>query len=102
MYSEARIAIEAKTMYSTQNSIQIGPGIRYLTNEAGEKTDVLVPVDVWEKILELIQAESGLDPIDEQEPTSQILADLQTSIQQAKQGQTSPVSELWDGIDVQG
>ena len=73
--------------------------IRYLTNKAGERTDVLVPVDLWEKIMELIQADSGLDPIDEREPSSQILADLQISLQQANQGETSPLSALWEGID---
>jgi len=80
--------------------IQVGEEIRYLTNAAGEKIDVIVPVSVWEKILDMIPPESGLDPIDEQASTAQILADLKTSLRQAKQGQTFPVSELWDGIDV--
>lgn len=102
-------SMTASPMYSTQSSSTQGnstqdafhrdSGIRYLTNEAGEKTDVLVPVDVWEKILERIQVDSGLDPVDEQEPDSQILADFQLSLQQANQGQTSPISELWEGVD---
>jgi hypothetical protein len=31
---------------------------------------------------------------------SQILADLKTSLQQSKAGQTFSIAELWDGIDV--
>jgi len=30
----------------------------------------------------------------------QILADLKTSLHQAKTGQTFPIEELWDGINV--
>lgn len=80
--------------------LQMGEKIRYLTNDAGEKTDVIVPVSVWEKIIGMIQLESGLDPIDEQEPVAQILTDLKTAIREDEAGQTFPVSALWDGIDV--
>lgn len=82
------------------NNIPISEGVRYLTNDAGEKTDVLVPLDMWEKILDLIQPTSGLDPVDEQEPVSQILADLKTAVHHAQAGETAPISELWNGIDV--
>lgn len=81
------------------SDLEIGSSIRYLTNDAGEKTDVLVPVEVWDRILEALETQSGLDPIDEQEPISQILADLQISVQQAKAGRTAPISELWDDIE---
>ncbi|NEP19806.1 MAG: hypothetical protein F6J97_23455 [Leptolyngbya sp. SIO4C1] len=77
---------------------QIETKVRYLTNAAGEKTDVLVPVDLWEALLEILQASSGLDSIDEQEPNSQILADLQIATRQAQAGQTFPISELWQDI----
>ena len=80
---------------------QIESSIRYVTNADGEKTDVLVPVELWEKLLEILRANSGLDPIDEQEPNSKILADLQTAAQQAKAGATFPVSELWQDIETQ-
>jgi predicted HTH domain antitoxin len=36
----------------------------------------------------------------EAEPNDQILADLKDSLRQVKAGQTFPMSELWDGIDV--
>ncbi len=79
-------------------SSKITNQVRYLTNAAGEKTDVLIPVDLWETLLAILQNSSGLDPIDEQEPNSQILADLQTATQQAQSRQTFPISELWQNI----
>lgn len=42
--------------------------------------------------------EAGFNPSNDSK--AQILADLKTSFQQAKTGQTFPISELWDGIDV--
>ncbi|AFZ15651.1 hypothetical protein Cri9333_4888 (plasmid) [Crinalium epipsammum PCC 9333] len=79
---------------------QIQKQIKYVTNAAGEKTEVLIPVEIWETIKELLQPiESGLDPIDSNEPKAQILADLQESIRQGRTGQTYPVSALWDDMD---
>ena len=81
------------------NLLQIQNRIKYVTNAAGGKTEVIVPVDIWETLIELLQAiESGLDPIDENEPKAAILADLLESIRQARIGQTYPISELWDVI----
>ena len=75
--------------------------IRYVTNAAGETTDVLVPLEVWQQLMNsIIDPASGLALIDEQEPKAQILADLQESLRQAAAGQTFPVSELWDDIEV--
>jgi hypothetical protein len=42
---------------------------------------------------------SGIDPIDENEPKSRILADLQEAIRAVKAGETYPVSQLWDDSD---
>ncbi|AFZ15695.1 hypothetical protein Cri9333_4939 (plasmid) [Crinalium epipsammum PCC 9333] len=79
---------------------QIQNQIKYVTNAAGEKTEVLIPVEIWETLIELLQPiESGLDPIDSNEPKAQILADLQESIRQGRTGQTYPVSALWDDMD---
>lgn len=50
--------------------------------------------------MSMIPTDSGLDPIDEQEPADRILADLQSSIRQVKLDQTSPISELWDNVNV--
>lgn len=82
------------------NLSQIQNRIKYVTNAAGEKTEAIVPVEIWETLINLLQAiESGLDPIDENEPKAAILADLLESIQQARIGQTYPISELWNDMD---
>ena len=80
---------------------QIQASIKYVTNAAGEKTDVLVPVRIWDERIESLQSiASDLDRVDEEEPKAQILDDLRESIRQAAAGQTFPISELWDDIDV--
>ncbi|MFM6400550.1 MAG: hypothetical protein ACKPFF_28065, partial [Planktothrix sp.] len=68
----------------------------------GETTDVLVPVELWQQLMNTINSDpvSGLASIDEQEPKSQILADLQESMQLATAGQTFPVSQLWEDTTV--
>lgn len=80
---------------------QIHASIKYVTNAAGEKTDVLVPVGIWDELIESLQSiANDLDRVDEEEPKAQILDDLRESIRQAAAGQTFPISELWDDIDV--
>jgi len=75
--------------------------VQYVTNAHGETTGVLVPLNVWEDLLQSLQAFADeLGQIDEAESNEQILADLKDSIRHLKAGQTFPVSELWDGIDV--
>jgi len=74
--------------------------VRYVTNAAGETTDVLVPLDLWQQLLNTLQdPNSGLAWADENEPNAQILADLQASIKQAAVGQTYPISQLWDDVE---
>ena len=74
--------------------------VRYVTNAAGEATDVLVPLDLWQQLLNTLQdPNSGLAWADENEPNAQILADLQASIKQAAAGQTYPISQLWDDVE---
>jgi hypothetical protein len=80
---------------------QIQASIKYVTNAAGEKTDVLVPVGVWDELIESLQSiTNDLDRVNEEEPKAQILDDLRKSIRQAAAGQTFPISELWDDIGV--
>jgi hypothetical protein len=56
--------------------------------------------------LESLTTRTPPSPLDEEpfDPTrdskAQILADLKTSLQQSQAGQTFPISELWDDIDV--
>ncbi|MBE9146441.1 hypothetical protein [Planktothrix mougeotii] len=81
---------------------QIEHLIRYVTNADGETTDVLVPVEIWQQLMNTINSDpvSGLAWIDEQEPKAQILADLQESMQLASSGQTFPLSQLWEDTTV--
>ncbi len=75
--------------------------VQYVTNAQGEPTGVLVPLDVWEDLLKSWQAFADeLGQADEAEPKAQILADLKDALRQVKSGQTFPIAELWDGIDV--
>lgn len=74
--------------------------VRYVTNATGKPTDVLVPVALWEQIINTLRdSPSGLAWVDEHESNAQILTDLQISLKQAAAGQTRPVSQLWDGIE---
>ena len=52
--------------------------IRYVTNTEGKTTDVLVPIELWQQIINSLNPDNpgGLAAIDEQEPKTQILADL--------------------------
>jgi hypothetical protein len=82
--------------------------IKYITNDRGDKIEAVIPIELWHELLEKIQPaelpeldrdESGLDPIDEYEPKSQILTDLQASIRAVKAGDVYPVSQLWQDLD---
>jgi hypothetical protein len=74
--------------------------IRYITNSEGKTTDVIIPVEIWKKMIISLDTKSGLAWIDEQESKEEILADLKESIQDAKAGKTFPIDELWDDIEV--
>ena len=79
---------------------QIDNKVRYVTNSKGERTEVIIPVELWNQLLSTISFPTGLDPIDEEEPNNQILADLKTALQEVKEGKTFPISKLWEDIDV--
>ena len=75
--------------------------VRYITNVDGKTTDVIIPLELWQQLINFINSDniSGLAWIDEQEPKSQIFADLQESLLEGKAGKTFPVSQLWDDIE---
>ncbi|WP_295615048.1 hypothetical protein [Chamaesiphon sp. GL140_3_metabinner_50] len=80
--------------------------IKYITNDRGDKIEAVIPIDLWYELLGKIpptelseRDESGVDPIDENEPKSQILADLRESIRAVKTGDVYPVSQLWNDLD---
>jgi hypothetical protein len=77
--------------------------VKYISNAQGEKTEVIIPIEIWNSLLQKItpiepySTLSGLSPVDENEPKTQILADLQESIRAARAGETYPISQLWSG-----
>lgn len=74
--------------------------VRYVTDEAGEPTDVLVPFALWEKMITALKdSPSGLAWVDEHEPNAQILSDLKASFQEANRGEVFPIAELWNDVD---
>jgi hypothetical protein len=90
------------------NISDIESQIEYITNSQGEKIEVVIPFKLWQKLLDKVASsegdeseptESGLDPIDENEPKAKILAELQESIRAVKAGETYPVSQLWENWD---
>jgi hypothetical protein len=87
------------------NITQIQTIVKYITNAQGEKTEVIIPIELWNSLLQTIDPSeiyptvSGLSPIDEDEPKEQILADLQASIRAARAGETYPISQLWDDLE---
>jgi hypothetical protein len=75
------------------NINKISQKIRYLTNESGEKTDVLVPLEIWQNILNFL-------PKNEIEDSKElILNDLKQALLDGKEGKTFPIEELWEGMD---
>jgi hypothetical protein len=74
--------------------------IRYITNAEGKTTDVIIPLEIWQQLIDLLAIDhvSGLARIDEQEHNQNILVDLQESIKLAELGQTFPISQLWQDI----
>ena len=70
--------------------------IRYLTNEEGQTTDVLIPLTLWEDILKNLDVE--MNPLDESK--TQLIADFKESLIDAKQGDTFPLEELWEDDEI--
>ncbi len=68
--------------------------VRYLTNQEGKTTDVLIPLDTWETILQVLTAETH--PIDSK---AELIADFRQSLIDVKQGKTFPLEELWEEIE---
>lgn len=82
------------------NLSQLETQVKYVNDASGETTEVIVPVALWQMLLEKLSPEvSGLDSADENEPKEQILGDLQESLRAAAAGNHYPVSELWDGLE---
>jgi len=66
--------------------------IRYLTNEEGKKTDVLIPLAIWENILQNLPVEIE----EENDHKTQLIGDLKQSLLHAREGKTYPLEKLWN------
>ena len=101
----SRLRIILNCIFKSMNISQIESIVKYITNAEGEKTEAIIPIELWLNLLKNIPSmsdesiDSGLDSVDENEPKSQIIADLQTSIRAVKAGEVYPVSQLWDELD---
>lgn len=73
--------------------------VRYLTNQNGEKTDVLIPLIVWKNILETLE-KSDNNSVDLEEEKRRVIAEFKQSILDAREGKTFPVETLWENIDL--
>jgi len=76
------------------NLEQIKQQVRYLTNQQGKTTDVLVPLETWNTILQALTEEN-----DETDSKNELVADLKQSLLDAQKGNTFPLEELWEGIE---
>lgn len=66
--------------------------IRYLTNDEGKKTDVLIPLAMGENILQNLPLEIE----EENDHKTQLIADLKQSLLDARDGKTYPLEQLWE------
>ena len=83
-------AIEVTGKIDAQGNLILDEPIQGTTYPHQVRVIVLVP--------EPAESEE-LDPDDT--PVEEIKASLRRALQQAKAGQTRPISELWDGIDAE-
>lgn len=67
--------------------------VKFVKNAAGQTTDVLVPLAVWEALLENYELE---DPDPESIATS-----LHRGLEDIKAGRTKPLAELWASLDAE-
>ena len=76
------------------NLEQIKQQVRYLTNQQGKTTDILIPLETWETILQVLNSETDL-----LDSKRELIADFKQSLLDAKNGKTFPLEELWEGIE---
>lgn len=69
--------------------------VRYLTNEEGKKTDVLIPLGMWENIIQLLSQEITSD----KDIKAQLITEFKQSLLDAQEGKTFPLEQLWEGIE---
>ena len=67
--------------------------VRYVTNADGQTTDVLVPLSVWEALLEN-------NTLEDPDPET-IAASLHRGLEDINAGRTKPLAELWANLDTE-
>lgn len=68
---------------------QIKPQLKYVTNAAGEQTEVIVSVEIWDAVIRLLpDPESGLSLLDEYECKDFIFSDLKDASRQVFVGKS--------------
>lgn len=67
--------------------------VKYVTNADGQTTDVLVPIDLWEALLDACDLENP-------EPEA-IAASLHRALEDVHAGKTKPLAEVWDSLDAE-
>ncbi len=83
-------AIEVTGKIDSQGNLILDEPIQGTTYPHQVRVIVLVPEQ---------EETEEIDPDDT--PIEEIKASLRRSLQQAKEGQTLPISQLWDGIDAE-
>lgn len=75
------------------NLSQLEAHLKYVRNHCGETTEVIVPVTLWQMLLNRLNlTSSGLYAVDENEPKETVLNDLQASLKAAEAGEHYPIS----------
>lgn len=67
--------------------------VKYVTNAYGQTTDVIVPIEVWQPLLEAQELENP-------EPDA-IAASIHRALADVQAGRTKPIAELWDSLDAE-
>ena len=67
--------------------------VKFVKNAAGQTTDVLVPLEVWEALLENYEL-ANPDP-------ESIAESLHRGLEDIKAGRTKPLAELWANLDAE-
>jgi len=89
-----QIRMSMNRQIENMNLEDIKEQVRYLTNQQGKTTNVLVPLETWNTILQALTEEN-----DETDSKNELIADLKQSLLDAQKGNTFPLEELWEGIE---
>ncbi|MCU0566904.1 MAG: hypothetical protein MUF49_09935 [Oculatellaceae cyanobacterium Prado106] len=75
--------------------------LQELTEISDELVEEVLDFLLFAKSRKLASASESPTEDEDDQPKAQVLESLRRSLQDAKAGRTRPVSELWEGIDVE-